>query len=136
MSQELSRLLIEFYERFNNWEHEVVADTGLTPAQVHAVEIIGHMEAPKMNALAKKLGVTMGSLTVMIDRLEKLKLAKRQRNPKDRRSYEIVLMKKGQKLFAEHERKHNHLTNELCSCFSEAEEAEFVTLLNKMIGQF
>lgn len=136
MTKELSRLIIDFYERLNAWEHDVVSESGLTPAQMHAVEMIGHMGEPTMKALASRLGVTMGSLTVMIDRLEKRNLATRQRNPEDRRSYEIVLTESGKAYFAEHENHHLHLTEELCNGLEENEEQQFYALLQKIIDQF
>lgn len=136
MTKELSRLIIDFYERLNAWEHDVVADSGLTPAQMHAVEMIGHMKHPSMKALASRLGRTMGSLTVMIDRLEKLDLATRQRNPDDRRSYEIVLTESGKTYFEEHERRHLDLTEELCVGLDKEEGQQFLALMQKMTDRF
>jgi len=54
----------------SSWEHAVVKESGLTPVQMHAIEILGHQESLRMKELAHKLGVTTGTLTVMIDRLE------------------------------------------------------------------
>lgn len=136
MSKELSNLIIEFYERLNLWELEIVAESGLTPAQMHAVEMIGHLKNPTMKQLAAHLGVAMGSLTVMIDRLENRGLAKRRQHPKDRRSYEIVLSKTGHKLYSEHDRHHLTLTHELCSNLSQKEIGTFTKLLHKVSDGF
>ena len=38
---ELSQVLIELYDKISSWEHEVVRKSGLSTAQMHAVEIIG-----------------------------------------------------------------------------------------------
>jgi DNA-binding MarR family transcriptional regulator len=103
---------------------------------MHAVEMIGHMEKPTMKALATRLGITMGSLTVMIDRLEKLELATRQSNPEDRRSYVIVLKTLGETYFAEHERRHLALTEELCVGLEPCEEQQLVALFEKIIDRF
>jgi DNA-binding MarR family transcriptional regulator len=136
MSKELSNLIIEFYERLNLWELEVVAASGLTPAQMHAVEMIGHLDSPTMKQLAIHLGVAMGTLTVMIDRLEDQNLAERQPNPHDRRSYVIALTREGHKLYSEHDRHHLTLTSTLFDQFSERDIATFTKLLRKVTDRF
>ncbi len=68
--EQLSKVIIEFYEKLSTWEEGVVKDSGLTTAQNHTIEIVGHEGAIKMRKLADKLGVTTGTLTVSIDRLE------------------------------------------------------------------
>jgi len=84
--EKLSSILIELYEKMSSWEHAVVKESGLTPAQMHAIEILGHQESLRMKELAQKLGVTTGTLTVMIDRLEQNGLISRKPNENDRRA--------------------------------------------------
>ena len=67
----LAREIVEFYEKLSSWEHEIVRGSDLTPNQMHAIEIIGHEKSLRMKELAGKLGVTTGTLTVTVDRLEK-----------------------------------------------------------------
>ena len=40
-TEEFTRLLIEFYERFSSWEQAVVRETGITLQQMHTLEILG-----------------------------------------------------------------------------------------------
>ncbi len=69
---DLSQMIIEFYDKISSWEHEVVKKSGLSPAQMHAIEIVGHHQKLRMKELAEKMGgITTGTLTVMVDRLEK-----------------------------------------------------------------
>ncbi len=65
-TEDLSQLIIELYDKISSWEHEVVKKSGLSPAQMHAVEIIGHHQKLRMKELAAKMGITTGTLTVMI----------------------------------------------------------------------
>jgi DNA-binding MarR family transcriptional regulator len=60
------------------------------------------------SALSEKLLVTAGNLTGIVDRLEKLELARRETNPRDRRQIFIRLTPRGKeycaKVIPEHER--------------------------------
>ncbi len=109
----LSRQLAEFYDKMSSWEHSVVKDSGLSPAQMHAVEIIGHHQDMRMKELAERLGVTTGTLTVGVDKLEKLGLVERKAHEKDRRSWLIVLTGEGKKMYEEHHKLHQQFTNEI-----------------------
>ena len=83
-NEELAKVIIEFYEKLSTWEEGVVKGSGLTTAQNHAIEIVGHEGAIKMKQLAGFLGVTTGTLTVSIDRLEKKGLLRRVPHETDR----------------------------------------------------
>ena len=137
-TEKLSHQLIELYGKLSSWEQDVVKSSGLSPAQMHTIEIVGHAapDAPlRMKELAKNMGVTTGTLTVMIDRLEKQGLLKRAPHETDRRSYLIALTKKGQVFFAEHHQYHLRLTEEITATLSHEERALFGTVLEKIIGQ-
>ncbi len=134
--EKLSSILIELYEKMSSWEHAVVKESGLTPAQMHAIEIMGHQESLRMKELAQKLGVTTGTLTVMIDRLEQNDLILRKPNENDRRSIVLVLTKKGQKYFKEHHKLHLELTSEITSSLNEDETKQFYTFIEKLVSHF
>ena len=129
----LSRIIVEFYEKLSSWEESVVRDSGLTTAQIHTIEIVGHAGAIKMKDLAGKIGVTTGTLTVGIDRLEKKGLLKRRPHEKDRRSYMIELTREGNKYFEEHHNFHIRMTEEIVSCLSEQEQEAFGAIIEKML---
>ncbi|MBA3004228.1 MAG: MarR family transcriptional regulator [Desulfurivibrio sp.] len=131
----LSHQLIELYERLSSWEQDVVKSSGLSTPQMHTIEIVGHSDSLRMKDLAKKMGVTTGTLTVMVDRLEQQGLLKRTPHETDRRSYLIALTEKGQELFSEHHQYHLHLTEEITSTLSREEQAQFSAVLEKIIGQ-
>ena len=131
----LSKLLVEFYEKLSSWEESVVKDIGLTTTQVHIIEIVGHSEQLKMKDLADKLGVTTGTLTVAVDRLEKKGLLQRVPHAKDRRSYLIVLTEKGNEYFQQHDDLHLKMTEEVVADLSEKEQNDFVRTIKKMINK-
>ena len=131
----LSHQLVELYERLSSWEQAVVKGSGLSTAQMHTIEIVGHSGSLRMKELAKKMGVTTGTLTVMIDRLEQQGLLQRTPHETDRRSYLIALTEKGQGLFIEHHQYHLRLTEEITATLSKEEQALFSAVLEKIIGQ-
>jgi DNA-binding MarR family transcriptional regulator len=134
--ENLSQILIEFYEKMSSWEHEVVKETGISLAQMHTIEIIGHSRNMRMKEIAQKMGITTGSLTVMIDRLEKNDLVQRLPHPDDRRSYRVALTPKGRQYHEEHHHLHLALTREITSTFSEREIGQLLTLMEKLMEGF
>lgn len=131
----LSHQLIEFYEKMSSWEHDVVKNSGLSPAQMHAIEIVGHAVSLRMKELAGKMGVTTGTLTVMVDRLEEQGLLHRIPHEKDRRSWLVELTDKGQLHFRQHHQYHLRLTEEITAALSSEEQERFGVLLDRIIGR-
>jgi DNA-binding MarR family transcriptional regulator len=139
MKQELKadfgHVLLEFFERLSAWEQGVVAEGELSAAQMHALEMLGHMGAPTMKALAGRLGVTTGTVTSMIDRLEKENMVERRKNPHDRRSTILALTDTGRQQFEQHHQFHIQLTDELSACFNEEELTRFNEYLSRIVDR-
>ena len=129
----LSELIVEFFEKLSSWEESVVRDSGLTTAQAHAVEILGHSGPVKMKELAQKIGVTTGTLTVAVDRLEKKNLMRRKPHATDRRSILIELTPQGEQVFKEHNNFHLRMTQELVADLSAEDLETFTRILKTML---
>ena len=129
----LSKIIVEFYEKLSSWEESVVRDSGLTTAQAHAIEIVGHAGAIKMKDLAQKIGVTTGTLTVAVDRLEKKGLMKRRPHESDRRSYLIELTPLGKINFEEHHNFHIKMTQEIVAGLTPEEQDQFSRIIEKVL---
>ena len=67
----------------------------ITVTQMHTLLLINSLSGCKMSDLSEALGVTMGNVTSMIDRLIKEDLVKRCEDDSDRRIVRIELTKKG-----------------------------------------
>ena len=132
---DLSRQLVEFYDKISSWEHSVVKDSGLSPAQMHTIEVIGHQQDLRMKELASRLGVTTGTLTVAVDNLEKRGLVERKPHHSDRRSWLVVLTDAGRGVFAEHHRFHQEITEEITAGMDAGEVERFSTLLAKVLDR-
>ena len=134
--KDLARYIVEFYEKLSSWEHEVVRGSDLTPGQMHAIEIIGHARSLRMKELAEKLGVTTGTLTVNVDKLERKGLILRKPHETDRRSYRILLTDAGEEHFARHHEFHFKLTEEIATALTPDELKTFEQVLEKVLRQF
>ena len=126
----LSHQFAEFYDKISSWEYSIVKESGLSPAQMHTVEVIGHHQNMRMKELAGRLGVTTGTLTVGVDKLEKMGLVERKPHKKDRRSWLIVLTEEGKRMYEQHHRFHQEFTREISSDLSIDE----VKTLSKLLG--
>ena len=129
----LSRQFIEFYDKLSSWENSVVKDSGLSPAQMHTIEVIGQHEHLMMKELADRLGITTGTLTVAVDRLEKLEMVKRIPHDQDRRVWLIVLTENGTKMYEQHNRFHEEFTREISQDLSAREIQIFTSLMESIL---
>ncbi len=130
--ERLSDLIIEFYEKLSSWEQAVVRDSSITLPQMHTLEILGQRSPLRMKELAAKMGVTTGTLTVGIDRLEKQGLVTRIPHETDRRSIRVALTETGRELYREHHAHHLHLTREIQAALTPEETEQFASILAKL----
>ena len=128
----LSDLIIEFYEKLSSWEQAVVRDSAISLPQMHTLEILGQSAPLRMKELAAKMGVTTGTLTVTVDKLEKQGLVARIPHETDRRSILVGLTDAGQALFQEHHAHHLSLTRELTAVLSADEATQLQGILKKL----
>lgn len=134
--EELSEAMIQFYEKMSSWENGVAKTRGLSPQQNHTIDIVGHAGSIRMKPLAEKLSITTGTLTVMIDRLEKSGYVHRKKDPRDKRAFNIVLTKKGLKVHREHHSFHLKLAQDVISNLDPAQAECFSQTLIKINESF
>lgn len=132
MVEELTNELFSFYNGFASWENSVIKSSDLTVAEAHAIEALGQYGSMNMKSLSEKLGVTTGTTTVTVDRLEKKEYAQRTPVKEDRRMYLISLTEKGHKAYREHHDYHHSLSQQIISVMTEAEGAQFLAILRKI----
>lgn len=76
---------------------------------MHIIEAIGTESPKNMSTAAKKLSVTVGTLTIAINNLVKKGYVARRRSEKDRRVVLISLTEKGVRAYRHHERFHDDM---------------------------
>jgi DNA-binding MarR family transcriptional regulator len=134
MIDKINHAVVEFFEKLSSWEHDVVREKGITLPQMHTLEVLGIHGPMRMKELAERMGVTTGTLTVLVDRLEAKEYVRRRAHDTDRRSIIVEMADKGRELFEEHDRLHLGLTEELlAACPKEDREAllRCLTAMNK-----
>ena len=105
---------------------------GLTPPQFAVLESLGHLGPLTAGELGKKILVTGGCITVILDNLERDRLVERIRNAEDRRSYNVRLTHKGARLFTRIFRQHADRVAEFASVLSDEEQSQLSVLLKKL----
>ncbi|MCE9678526.1 MarR family transcriptional regulator [Shewanella sp. AS1] len=132
----LSHEIVEFYEKLSSWEASVVKDTGYSLPQIHAVEILGANGAMRMKELAEKMGITTGTLTVQIDKMEQAGLVIRKAHQADRRAILVDLTDVGLGIYKEHDQLHHGLTNQITAKFSDQELQLLLQFFEQMNREF
>jgi MarR family transcriptional regulator, 2-MHQ and catechol-resistance regulon repressor len=105
--------------------------TGLCFSDFRALELLLHKGTVPINALGEHLSLTSGSLTTMVDRLEKKELLARQFAPDDRRVRLISLTKSGKKLIQALFKQHCLDMEEALSGLTPKERQQLIQLLKK-----
>lgn len=96
MYLDIESLLEEFYKTYYKIEeinlNQVIKC--LTTTELHVIEAIGE-ESLTMNELSDRLGITMGTASVAVNKLTEKYFIERNRSDEDRRKVYVQLSKKG-----------------------------------------
>jgi len=93
------RALAETFQAFSNYSDAHIRQLGLTPSQFDVVSTLGNTAGMNMKDLAAATLVTKGTLTGIVDRLEKKGIVRREVPPNNRRSFIVLLTDEGEALF-------------------------------------
>ncbi len=103
----------------------------ITNNDMHIIEAVGLGDDSTMSLVAKKLGITAGSLTTAVNSLVNKKYIVRIRSEQDRRVVYIRLTEKGKKAYRHHAEYHRQMTN---AVIEKLEEEEIPILLKTLDG--
>jgi len=109
-----------------------IARYGLTTPQFGALECLGHLGPMTIGSLCKKMLVSGGNMTVVIDNLEKAGYVERVRDTIDRRKILVRLTQKGRRLFNKIFIGHAEYITEIASVLTAEEQDELGRLLKKL----
>lgn len=85
----------------------------LYPSEIHNIEIIGRNPGINVTNLAKKLGVTKGAVSQIVNKLERKKLVAKSRDSNNEKEVMLKLQKKGEIAFDGHEAFHAKFYSEI-----------------------
>lgn len=95
----LLRPLVEAYSAFYRTGSRHIESMGLTPSQFDVIAELGDTDGLTCANLSDATLVTKGTLTGVLDRLEKKGIVKRENIAGDRRAIKVRLTSKGEALF-------------------------------------
>jgi DNA-binding MarR family transcriptional regulator len=98
-------------------------------------DLLAHLargDGQTLAALAKRMLVTSGNLTGLVDRAARDGLVERRADPRDRRAWQVHLTAKGQRAFRDTERRHATRVSKLFDDFSREELSVLSHLLDKL----
>jgi MarR family transcriptional regulator, 2-MHQ and catechol-resistance regulon repressor len=130
------RELARTFQAFNAYDDEHVRQIGLTTPQFDVICTLGNTAGMTMGQLAEKTLVTKGTLTGIIDRLERKGLVRREVPPENRRCFMIVLTPEGDRVFEEVFPAHITHLKERFGKLNEQELEEIQLSLKKLRGLF
>ena len=102
----------------------------ITNNDMHIIEAIGLGEGARMSVVAKRLNITVGSLTTSMNSLVKKGYVKRERSEKDRRVVFIQLTNKGRMAYHHHAEFHRQMTEAVIAELNENETEVLVKALD------
>lgn len=104
----------------------------LTNNDMHVIEAIGMGDGNNMSSIAKKLNITVGSLTTAMNSLVNKKYVERRRSEEDRRVVFVKLTNRGVKAYRHHEDYHRQMTRAILDKLDEAEIPVLVKTLDAL----
>jgi DNA-binding MarR family transcriptional regulator len=109
-------------------------NSDLTIQQFFTMASIYRKESPKMTDLAKELGVTMGNVTALVERLVKQGYLARSGDTEDRRVVRISLTPKGRKIVNKakelRQKKMRYIVNKI----NAKDQKALARIITKLIG--
>ena len=93
----------------------------LTNNDMHVIEAVGTGDGKNMSSIARKLNITVGSLTTAMNSLVNKKYVERHRSEEDRRVVFVKLTPKGIRAFRHHEDYHRQMTQAVVDKLDETE---------------
>ena len=135
----INDILVNLFNEILKLEEEAIITEefkDITNNDMHIIEAIGLSGENTMSVVAKKLGITAGSLTTSINSLVNKKYVVRKRSETDRRFVFIGLTEKGKKAFDHHKEYHKKMTEAVLENLDEKEIAILIKTLNGLSDFF
>lgn len=132
---ELNRLLVSLFGNVMDTESKAVITEefkDISNNDMHIIEAIGIEEPRRMSDIAKRLHVTMGTLTTNMNSLEHKKYIVRQRSTEDKRVVLVTLTEKGRMAFFHHRDFHKQMIREIVKDLREDEMEVLIRCLQNL----
>ena len=108
----LNQMLVNLFNHVMDVESDAVITeefSDITNNDMHIIEAVGVSEPRKMSDIAKRLNVTVGTLTTNMNGLDKKGYIIRERSSQDKRVVNVTLTERGRKAFFHHRDFHKNM---------------------------
>lgn len=137
-SRTLNEMLIILFNNVMDTEAKAIITEefkDITNNDMHIIEAVGIEDPRRMSEIAKRLGVTVGTLTTNMNSLEDKGYIIRERSKTDKRVVLVVLTPKGKKAYYHHKDFHKDMIKAIVKDLDEEEMKVMIKcLLN--LGNF
>ena len=135
----LNEVLVNLFRDITDIEQKAIITSEyreLTNNDMDVIEAIGIEEPKNMSTIARKLSVTVGTLTISMNSLVKKGYVVRRRSEEDRRVVFISLSEKGRNAYFHHKRFHEQMIQGAIDGLTEEELSALVKALTKLNSWF
>lgn len=131
----INDILVHLFNEIWELEEEAIITEeykDISNNDMHIIEAIGPGVDSTMSMVAKKLGITAGSLTTSVNSLVNKKYVVRERSESDRRVVYIRLTEKGRRAFLHHKDFHMQMTDAVIQSLDADEIPVLLKTLNSL----
>lgn len=135
----VNELLVETFNDILQIEQKALREgvlKDLSITEVHTIDAIGMYEYRTMTEVAQDLKITLGTLTIAINKLLKKGYVDRKRGEEDRRSVMAALTRKGKLAYRIHDRFHSEMVKATIDGLNDEEEEILIKSLEKLNNFF
>lgn len=134
----LNELLVDLFNYILLIEEKNLRDHGvaLSMTEVHILESIDKNDSKMMSAVAKRLMVTQGTLSVSASKLVKKGYVERCKDDKDKRVVRLNLTEKARSVLHEHDRFHSEMIEKLLNELELDKEQQLIQSLRNLMEFF
>lgn len=135
----LNEMLVNLFNHVMDIESRAVITEefkDISNNDMHIIEAVGIDEPRNMSDIAKRLGVTVGTLTTNMNGLEKKGYIIRQRSETDKRVVYITLTERGRKAFFHHRDFHRNMIKSVVVGLDDEEKRLLYRCLKKLDAFF
>lgn len=134
LHETINDILVNLFNEILKLEEEaIITDEfkDITNNDMHIIEAVGLSGENTMSVVAKRLGITAGSLTTSVNSLVNKKYVTRQRSEEDRRVVFLRLTAKGKRAYEHHREYHRQMTE---AVINRLDESEVPVLIKTLTG--
>ena len=134
----INELLVEVFNHILSIEQQKLRESGvkLSMNEIHVLEAIEKTEEPTMSHIARRLRITVGTLTTSVNRLVAKGYCERSGVKDDRRKVIVKLTQKAHDVLAVHEQFHEEMIDAVVEDMHLDENTVLIEALEKLSSYF